>query len=249
MGMRMLRGIGGAGGLGTLTFTIETKRANLPAVLEILRQILREPTLPASEFEVMKNEQIAGVEQGRSDPMRQGLNHIQRLLSHYPSDDVRYVPTLDEQVERLKKVTLDQVRSLYRDYLGAEHGELVIVGDFEPSEILPILAKTFEGWKSDKPYARIERPYQADLKPERETVATPDKENAVYLAGLSLPIKDDNPDYPALVIGNFILGGGGLSSRIADRLRQKGGLSYTRDVDVRRQPARSASRPHDPGDL
>ncbi len=47
------------------------------------------------------------------------------------------------------------------DYLGAEHGELVVVGDFESSEILPILAKTFEGWKSDKPYARIERPYPA----------------------------------------------------------------------------------------
>ena len=57
----------------------------------------------------MKNERIAGVEQGRSDPMRQGLNHIQRLLSQYPSDDVRYVPTIDEQVERLKKVSLDQV--------------------------------------------------------------------------------------------------------------------------------------------
>ena len=42
-----------------------------------------------------------------------------------------------------------------------------------------------------------------------------------------MPIKDDHPDYPALLAGNFILGGGGLSSRLADRLRQKGGLSYT----------------------
>jgi zinc protease len=226
MNMRMLRGFGSQG-LGGLTFTIETKRANLPAVLEIVRQILREPTLPGSEFEVMKNEEIAGVEQGRSDPIRQGLTHFQRLLSKYPADDVRYVPTLDEQVERLKNVSLDQVRSLYHDYLGAEHGEVAVVGDFEPSEILPILARTFEGWKSDKPYARIERPYQPDIEPTRETVATPDKENAIYLAGLLMPIKDDNPDYPALLTGNFILGGGALSSRIADRLRQKGGLSYT----------------------
>ena len=203
MNMRMMRGFGGGWRLGSVTFTIETKRANLPAVLEILRQILREPTLPASEFEVMKNEQIAGIEQGRSDPMRQGLNHIQRLLSHYPSDDVRYVPTIDEQIERLKKAQLDQVQPLYRDYLGADHGELVVVGDFEPSEILPILAKTFDGWKAEKPYARIERPYQPDIKPQRETVSTPDKENAVYLAGLSMPIKDDDPDYPALLVGQL----------------------------------------------
>ena len=60
----------------------------------------------------------------------------------------------------------------------------MVVGDFESSEILPILAKTFEGWKSDKPYARIERPYQPDIEPRRETVSTPDKENAIYLAGL-----------------------------------------------------------------
>ena len=40
-------------------------------------------------------------------------------------------------------------------------------------------------------------------------------------------MKDSDPDYPALVIGNYILGGGALSSRIADRLRQKGGLSYS----------------------
>jgi zinc protease len=136
------------------------------------------------------------------------------------------VPTVDERVERLKKTTLDQVQSLYRGYLGADHGELVIVGDFEPSEIIPILARTFDGWKAEKPYARIERAFQADKKPERVTIPTPDKENAVYLAGLSLPIKDDNADYPALVVGNFILGGGGVSSRIADRLRQKDGLSY-----------------------
>jgi zinc protease len=102
----------------------------------------------------------------------------------------------------------------------------VIVGDFEPSEIMPILARTFDGWKAEKPYARIERPYQADLKSERITIQTPDKDNALYVAGLCLPIMDDNSEYPALAIGNFILGGGGLSSRIANRLRQKDGLSY-----------------------
>jgi zinc protease len=224
MGLRMLRGSGG--GLGQASFTIETRRANLAPVLEILRQIVREPTLPESEFEILKNEQLVGIEQGRSDPIRQGLNHIMRLLSHYSSDDVRYVPTLDEQVARTRQVKLDQIRTLYHNYLGAEHGELAIVGDFEPSEVLPILSKTFDGWKSDRPYERIDRPFQADLKPQRETVRTPDKENAVFLAGLTLPIKDDHPDYPALLAGNFILGGGSLSSRIADRLRRKGGLSY-----------------------
>jgi len=226
MGRGMRGGGGGGGSLGSLTFAGQTKRANFAAVLEILRQILREPNLPAGEFDLIKNERIAAMEQGRSDPRALGMIQIQRLLSPYPSDDVRYVPTIDERVDRLKKASLDQVKSLYQSYLGADHGELTIVGDFEPSEIMPILARTFEGWKAEKPYARVERPFQADLKPERITILTPDKDNALYAAGLSLPIMDDDRDYPALVIGNFILGGGGLSSRIANRLRQKDGLSY-----------------------
>ncbi|HZW31420.1 MAG TPA: pitrilysin family protein [Isosphaeraceae bacterium] len=228
MGGRMIRAFTGGLGIGSVTFTVETKRAKLPAVLEILRQILREPTLPGGEFEVLKNEEIAGIEQGLSDPMRQGLNRVLRLFSRqYPSDDVRYVPTLSERLERTRKLSLDQVRALYHGYLGADHGELVMIGDFEPSEVLPILGKTFEGWKAEKPYARIERPLPPDLKPERDTIQTPDKANAIYVAGLQMPLKDSDPDYPALLAGNYILGGGGLSSRLADRLRQKGGLSYT----------------------
>ena len=228
-GMRRGRRGGGGpagGSVGSVSFSVQTRRTNLGPVLEIVRQILREPTLPAADFEVMKNERIATLEQGRSDPNSLGTNRLERLLSHYPSDDVRYVPTIEEHIDRLKKVSLEQIQSLYRDYLGADHGELVVVGDFEPSEIMPIVAKTLDGWKAEKPYARIERAYQPDLKAERVTILTPDMENAVYLAALSVPIKDDNPDYAALLVGDFILGGSGLSSRIANRLRQKDGLSY-----------------------
>jgi zinc protease len=221
-----MRGFGGLG-VGSASFSIQTKRANLPAVLEILRQVLREATLPAHEFEIMKNEQISATEEGRTDPIRLGFNRLQRLMSRYPVDDVRYVPTLEEQLERTRKLRIDQVRTLYREYLGADHGELVVVGDFEPSEVLPILGKILDGWKAGKPYARIDRPMPHDLKAEKDTIETPDKANAVYLAELKTPIKDSDPDYPDLVAGNYILGGGALSSRIADRLRQKGGLSYT----------------------
>jgi zinc protease len=216
-----------AGTTGILTFSVETKRANLSAVLEILRQVLREPTFPANEFDVIKNEGISALEQSRSDPTRQGFNRFQHLLSPYPKDDVRYVATIDERIERLKKTTVDQVRTLYRDYISANQGTLVVIGDFDPSEVLSTFGHTLDGWKSEKAYARIKRPYQPDITPKHETIASPDKENAVFLSGMTFPMGDADPDYPALVAGNFILGGGSLSSRIADRLRQKGGLSYS----------------------
>ena len=219
-------GGGGGSGPGSVTFNLQTKRANLPAVLEILRQILREPSLPADEFEVMKQERVARIEQGRTEPTTLAALRLQRLTNAYPGDDVRYVPTVEESIERMKAATIDQVRRLYRDFLGASHGELAIVGDFEPSEVLPILSRTFAGWTSGRPYARIERPARAGIEGSRETILTPDKANALCVAGLSLAMSDDDPDYPAMVAGNIILGGGTLSSRIGNRLRQKEGLSY-----------------------
>lgn len=222
------RGGGGGGGgeLGAVAFSLTTKRANLPAVLDILRQVLREPTLPDEEFEIMKRQRLVGLEQGRTEPAQLAGNRLARLLSKYPKGDVRYVPTIDESVDMLRETTLDQVRSLYREYLGADHGELAIVGDFDPSEVLPIMSKMLADWKASKPYGRIERTAASDLSATRETIVTPDKKNANYLAGLTFGMKDDDADYPALVAANFILGGGTLSSRLGNRLRQKEGLSY-----------------------
>jgi len=57
-------------------------------------------------------------------------------------------------------------------------------------------------------------------------IEAPDKENAIMVAGENLAIQDTDPDYPALVLGNFMIGGGFLNSRLAVRIRQKEGLSY-----------------------
>jgi zinc protease len=57
-------------------------------------------------------------------------------------------------------------------------------------------------------------------------VETPDKESAVFMAGLPIDLRDDAKDYPALVLGNFMTGGGFLNSRLAKRIRQQEGISY-----------------------
>ena len=73
--------------------------------------------------------------------------------------------------------------------------------------------------------SRIARKYQ-DIAPLNKSLETPDKANAFFLAGVNLELRDDDPDYPALVLGNYMLGGGFLNSRLGTRIRQKEGLSY-----------------------
>ena len=213
-------------GAGSLTFSIQAKKETLPAVIEILGQVLREPTFPAEEFEVLKSERLAMLEQMRTEPAMLAPRRLQRELNTYPKDDIRYVPTIEESIQRLKDVKYEQVAQLYREYLGSQAGELTIVGDFEPKACLSILERTLRGWTAAKPHARIPMPINGDSKGGEQQIRTPDKANATYTAGLLFLLRDDDPDYPALVIGNYIFGAGALSSRLGDRIRQKDGLSY-----------------------
>ena len=76
------------------------------------------------------------------------------------------------------------------------------------------------------PYARIPTEYFPDVPGGLSEIRTPDKANAVYMAGMAFPLKESDADYSAVLIGNYVFGGGTLSSRLGDRVRQKDGLSY-----------------------
>jgi zinc protease len=221
------RGGGGGGAfLGSVTFSIQAKHDTLPAVLDLLRQVLREPLLPADQFELLKRERIAAMEQAKTEPAMLAPRALQRQLSPYPPEDIRYIPTTDESLARLRNVTYEQVAQLYHEYLGSQDGELTIVGDFDAAPCLASLKETLGGWKAAKPYARIAMPMVGEPAGGRQSIDTPDKANATYIAGVAFPLRDDDPDYPALVMGNYIFGSGALSSRLGDRIRQKEGLSY-----------------------
>lgn len=220
-------GGGGSGGPGMLSFSIQAKRDTLPAVLGLLKQVLREPLLPADQFEVMKRERLASLEQMKTEPAMLAPRLLQRQLSPYSQDDVRYVPTVDESIDRLQRTTHSQVVQLWKEFIGSQAGELTIVGDFDEEACLPILKSALAGWKADQTYARIGSSVPPGLKGAEHSIQTPDKANATYAAGMLLAIRDDHPDYPALLMGNYIFGGGALSSRLGTRVRQQEGLSYS----------------------
>lgn len=214
------------GAAGVAIFTLQTKRANLLPVLELLRQVLREPALAAAELDVLKNRQLAGLESQRTDPQALASRTLQRLYSPYATTDVRYVPTIPEEIDRVKSLTANDMQLLYREFFGNQSVQLSVVGDFEPDEIQPKLREIFKEWNAIKPFARITRTAADKWPSGAQSIETPDKANAVYYAGLPLALKDDDADYPALVIGDYILGAGALSSRLGDRIRQREGLSY-----------------------
>jgi zinc protease len=205
--------------------TIETVRENLPAVMRLVAEVLREPAFPEAEFEQLKREQLAFFEQNKSEPTQIAFTAFARMLSTYPRDDVRYIPTSEENIANYTAATLEQARQFYRDFYGASNAMLTVVGDFDPKETAALARQLFGDWKSPKPFTRVPSLYK-EVAAANQTFPAPDKANAFFVAGFNLNLRDDHPDYPALVLGNYMLGGGFLNSRIATRLRQKEGLSY-----------------------
>jgi len=217
--------VGVSPGPNNVSVSIETIRGNLPAVLRLVAEVLREPSFPANEFEQLKQEALAGIEEQQREPESVAGTHFSRHLNPYPKGDVRYTSTPEEDIAETNALKLEDLKKFYADFYGGSNGEMAVVGDFDAKEIEKLVGELFGTWKSPRPFARLVSVYQ-DISPLNKSFETPDKANAVYLAGLRLNLRDDDPDYAALVLGNYMLGGGFLNSRLAARVRQKEGLSY-----------------------
>ena len=205
--------------------SIETVRESLPEALRLMAEVLRQPSFPQEEFDQLRRSSLTSIDTQRSDPSALASLALARHLNPYPPAHWLYNTTLDERSARLQALSLDDVRKCYADFYGASHSELAVVGDFDPEQIAQLAQELFGDWKSPRPYARI--PLRvADVQPADNTISTPDKANAVLRAGVLLRLRDDHPDYPALLLGNYVLGGPS-DSRLTRRVREKEGLSYS----------------------
>ncbi len=213
------------GSQGTVNASIQTTKENLPAVMKIVTEILKNPAFDANEFDKLKNEELASIEEQKSDPQAQVGTAYSRHLNPYSKEDVRYVYTIDEELEAIKTCNLEDVKKFHSEFYGANAATVAVVGDFDEAVIKDLVGKEFGVWKSKMPYSRLEQKYN-DVQAANINIETPDKANSMFLAGCNLKIKDSDPDYAAILMGNYILGGGFLNSRLATRIRQKEGLSY-----------------------
>jgi zinc protease len=145
-------------------------------------------------------------------------------LSPYPKGDPRAVAAPDEEIESLKSVTLADVKKFYNDFYGASNAELAVIGDFDANEVRKIAEESFGGWKSPAPYTQVKRSWTR-LDAVNNSIETPDKANAFFAAGTTLNLGEDDPDYPALLLANTMIGAD-EKSRLFSRIRVKEGLSY-----------------------
>jgi zinc protease len=206
-------------------YRYETTREHLPAAMRLVGHVLREANFPQAEFDQLKRQMVVSIEAQRSDPGAVAQRASSIYLNRYKEGDPRASMTIDQELATLAAVKLEDVKAYHAKFYGASHGELAVVGDFDPADVKKVAGEVLGGWTSKVPYTRLPGIY-FDVAPTAQHIDTPDKENAVYMAGLNLAMRSDDADYPAMMMASYIFGQGGLKSRLMDRIRQKDGLSY-----------------------
>jgi len=213
-----------SGSGGAVSIGLQTRREHLAEAVALVADLLRHPAFPEDALDELKRQSLASIEQNRREPGALASNTIARHGNPYPRGDVRYARTFDEMVQDIQGITNEKVKAFHQRFYGLQRAEFGAAGDIDVPALKAALQAGFGDWRGGEPYTRVPDPI-VPIKPERFMVATPDKQNANFLARLEVPLTDTDADYPALSMANYLLGGGG-NSRLWKRIRETEGLSY-----------------------
>lgn len=213
-----------------------TTRDNLIASLRLMGKLASSSTFPEKEVTQLVDQFTTMISGKSDDPMILGRDAMRSHFATYPAGDPRNMMTTKDTLAALKTINREKLWQWYQNVVATTHGEVAIVGDFDVAAVKAELKQILGAKKAKDPSAAYER-YFAEYKPVkamRQVVNTPAKENAALFARIDFAGNLRDKDAPAMVIADWILGGGtGLSNRLAMRIRQKEGLSYGVGSQVR----------------
>ena len=202
------------------TLTLRVLKKDFDKGLGILTDVLTQPTFPVDELRREVEKTLASIQAAEDDP--ENVAEKEFLKTLFPNS--RYGHPIEGTKESLKRITREDLFEFYRRYYHPNNGILVIVGDITRDEIRSRVLPQFEAWPSEK---GPEERFVVAFSDQKKTIKI---DRSITQANIILGhrgVSRDNPDYYALTVMNYILGGGGFSSRLFDEIRVKRGLAYS----------------------
>jgi len=195
-------------------------KKDLTIGFDLLADVLMNPVFDQKEIDRKVKEILASIQQQKDEPgVVAGEAFTKEVFGRNS-----YGQTNEDVAAYLPKLTRQEVVDFYHARYGPKGAVIAIVGDVIEAEIVPLLNKYFKGWKQGE----LQQP--ASIEPpriEKNIVRKIHKDiTQANIAMGHLGISRSNPDYYAVMIMNYILGGGGFSSRLMDSIRDNKGLAY-----------------------
>ena len=196
--------------------------------LKIWMDLLNNPAFPEDRLQREKQAMLPGIRNRNRNISQVASRTFQRLVYGENS------PIVAEPTEAtINGITRNDLVAWHKKYWGANNAILVVTGDFKKAEMLQKLEATFGKWrnaeKAAPPWPKPEQPTKAGVYMVQPQGATPNQ-GIIQIGHIGLT--RDDPDYPAVDLMNYTLGGGSFSSRITKIVRTDNGLAYTANSSV-----------------
>ena len=185
----------------------------------LLNQSLTHPRFDPAVFDRRQKEAVTALQQQETTPDYNAGRALTKLA--YPNHP--YGSGANITTESIRKVNLDDIRAFHRSHYGKDNAIVAIVGDINRKQADRLVKNVLNGLPERSNAAKNVPPVQQQPAQRRDIPFA--GEQAQVLLGMPL-IKRHDPDYYALVAGNYILGGGGFDSRLMKVLRDRHGYTY-----------------------
>jgi len=212
---------------GSLNFNVQDRTAmltlsvlskDLDEGLATFFDVLRNPAFREEPLKLAKARMIEQLRQVNDQPSTILSREYDRLL--YGDNAITWQPTK----AAYEGVTAADLKAFHAKYFTPRNVILAVSGDFDKAALKAKIEKLTAGWKGGAPaFPAIPKTFP---NPEPGVYFVEKAINQGYISLGHLGIEDTNPDYYAVQVMNFILGGGSFTSRITTKVRSDEGLSY-----------------------
>lgn len=202
-----------------VTLRTLTQAEALKQALKTYASIIQSPDFPEDAFQRQKNQQLISIQQSLESPEEVAdQTFFKALYQSHP-----YAHPIDGEKKTVESITRDDVQQFYLQYFTKKNAHIVLVGAIDEAQALAIAEQITEKLPLGQLPSTL--PKARQLSQEMDIVI-PFKVSQTVLRIGQLGIDHHNPHYFALLVGNYILGGGNLVSQLAHELREKRGLTY-----------------------
>jgi zinc protease len=210
------------GDINTSAFSVTafSLKKNFAKLFALMSDVVLRPSLPASELEKIRRQELSGLQAAKDNPNAIAQNVVNRLTygKNHPYGDI-------ETEQTISNVKVDDIKNFFSTYWKPNNAFLVFVGDITPAEAKTLTTQYFGTWKKGPV---PEDTYPTPAPPAKTYIAVVDRPasvQSVITFAAPVQLKPGVPDViPASVMNNIL--GAGSTSRLFMNLREKHGFTY-----------------------
>lgn len=202
--------------------TLSTTKRNLKSAIELFFDILKNPTFPEDEFRKEISILQKSLRQLEEDPSHLATKYMLKdLFGKHP-----YGRVVEGEPDKLSELTREDLVEFYQKFYKPDSMIFSIVGSIDKNDLEEI-SREIENWEGKSIKRELQLPQPSDRdKPCEIIIKRDDLTQSTILIGF-VGISRKDPKFYAFSVMNYILGGGGLTSRLAKEVREERGLAYS----------------------